>query len=639
MAANAALPSATGALVLVLVAGWIACQAWLLGARWINPDEGAHLMDVRLAMDGLVPFVDYGARQPLYVYAYVPFLKYFGGGYISGRLMPLSATLLTAWLLWAIGQRLAGRAAGISAALWYLFTPTVLINATVAKTEPLAALLVALAIYAIVVHMDRTSWWLMALAGVALGAGYYVRESTLGGLLAAGIMVLARGPEGWGRALRRLGLLAAGYAAVCAAVIAFYSRHLPMGSILASSALSPLSRVLNSVRKIAAWWMPDAESAVGPWSVGSFEVSQSAEAIRRNLHEVLSLNAPLLIGAAIAMLLLAWAGLRRSRRGAGTGERWGLVVPLGWLASMALVYAYHIATRGFYQFYFRELIPPLALLLALALQRCAPERAPGAWLVGVTVAGIAAGLGVCLMQRYWHGSGAMYALGMVGAAGYLAFSPVLSRGLCIRVLGGYLSFVALVVAVRWTPLGGSARHAPAVWVATGGLLVLLALVRAMHRRLPAAAVGRFVGLGALGAALMMSATASARVLSLAYDCVWSPGTVRSVAQLVRAHSAEGETALSGAVIWEFAAGRRPFMNLSHPLAYMYTMPPEMRQRITDTLASKPPRIVVLDGYTERTHLQHLPQLRTLLATGYEAVGEVAGSRYPVRVYALREQAR
>ena len=53
-------------------------RLWLLDKRWINPDEGAHLMDAALALDGMIPKVDFGSRQPLYTYALAGFLKLFG---------------------------------------------------------------------------------------------------------------------------------------------------------------------------------------------------------------------------------------------------------------------------------------------------------------------------------------------------------------------------------------------------------------------------------------------------------------------------------------------------------------------------------------------------------------------------------
>ena len=64
----------TAALLLAVVT----FQARLITAHWIDTDEGAHLMDARLVMEGLTPVADFDSRQPLYVYTYLPALRLFG---------------------------------------------------------------------------------------------------------------------------------------------------------------------------------------------------------------------------------------------------------------------------------------------------------------------------------------------------------------------------------------------------------------------------------------------------------------------------------------------------------------------------------------------------------------------------------
>ena len=98
-----------------------------------------------------------------------------------------------------------------------------------------------------------------------------------------------------------------------------------------------------------------------------------------------------------------------------------------------------------------------------------------------------------------------------------------------------------------------------------------------------------------------------------------------------------EEVLWGAVFGEFEAGRKPFMNITHPLGFLEGMPDETVHRIMQRLAERPPRLIILDGYTERTYLRHVESLKRLVAESYDLVGEVSGSRYPVKVYALREQ--
>ena len=566
---------------------WVAFQVWLLPLRWLNPDEGAHLMDARLAMEGLVPLVDYGARQPLYVYAYVPFLKYFGMDYLSGRLMPMAATLLAAGILYAIGRRVAGWGVGLASALWYLSSPTMLVDAPVVKTEPLAIVVMALGMYALLAHLERGRWLPLALSGAAFGAGYYIRESTLAGALTAALMALAAaGRDGWVRTVKRWVVLTAGYAATCAAVMLWYSRRLPLAEILVNSAFSPFFRVMKSLQRIAGWWpsapaiepsAPSAASAISAVSAWTGETSLPLKSVVRNLQEVLLLNAPLVFGLIAGIVLLVWLSRKHPGRKDSAGERTGLLLAILWVVSLAVLYTYHALTKSFYQFYFREFIPPLALALALVLRRLAPEAHRDAALVGMTVCGIAAGLGVFVLQRLWPNHGAWHAAALVGAAGWASFR--------------------------------STRPRPQ-------------------------AVVRFLGLGSIGAALVAAMTLGARALKPAYDCVWSPEALQRVTEMVRQHSAESDEVISGAVIWEFEAGRRPFMNISHPLAYLYEMDRGTIEGILQRLAANPPKLVVMDGYTERTYLRHLPQLQTLVDTRYTLVGEATDSKRPVRVYVL-----
>ena len=360
--------------VWALVAVWIACQAWLLQARWVNPDEGAHLMDARLAMEGLVPGVDYGARQPLYVYTYVPFLKVLGGGYVGGRVMPLLATLLGGWVIYLIGRRLWGQQVGAVAGLGYLFAPTIFINAAVVKTEPLTILLTALGVYGMVVHLQTGRWRPLALAGAAFGLGYYVRESALGGLLAAIVVVLCQAREGWGRLLRRLIVLSGGFWLVCALVVGAYATRLPLTTIVSNDGLFPLYKVAKALQGMTA--LPGimdrggdhAASFVAADAPAVYPTSQPWAARVGNLTDALRLNLPFVVGAAVAACLwIAWSLRRRDPRPSRAGTHLGLCVAFSWLGSLVLSYGYYIVQRGFFQFYFREILPPLILLSAFSL--------------------------------------------------------------------------------------------------------------------------------------------------------------------------------------------------------------------------------------------------------------------------------
>lgn len=62
--------------------------------RWIDVDEGAHLADAKLLLQGHLPYVDYLSRQPFYVMQLGLFVRLLGMHYSSGRNDPELITSL-----------------------------------------------------------------------------------------------------------------------------------------------------------------------------------------------------------------------------------------------------------------------------------------------------------------------------------------------------------------------------------------------------------------------------------------------------------------------------------------------------------------------------------------------------------------
>ena len=108
-----------------------------------------------------------------------------------------------------------------------------------------------------------------------------------------------------------------------------------------------------------------------------------------------------------------------------------------------------------------------------------------------------------------------------------------------------------------------------------------------------------------------------------------------VAREVRAATGPGDEVLSGGMIWAFQADRHPFLNITHPIGFLSGMMVEDRRLINGALAKRPPRVIVLDGYTEQTLLPDAAARARLLESRYRSVGEVLGGRFPVRLFVLR----
>jgi hypothetical protein len=222
-----------------------------------------------------------------------------------------------------------------------------------------------------------------------------------------------------------------------------------------------------------------------------------------------------------------------------------------------------------------------------------------------------------------------------------------------------LCLFALIAAVRSAPTPGRrARHA-AMFAALAGFIVVsrleslaawlsgsvvsLATIVGIYGLAWWSARGRtdwrlsaFVPQSLAFATVVVGVTASAALLDRTYDSVWSPASVEQAASYLRDHTQRGDEVVSGAVIWELEADRRPFLRISHPLGYRGGFPTYQKRKFLEALQSHPPRTIILDGYTEKIYLEHLPELAELLASDYDLEFRAGPARYPIEIYLRRE---
>lgn len=625
-----------GAILVIL-----AFHAWLVGTRWINPDEGAHLMDARLALEGLVPNVDFNARQPLYVYSYVPSFLLFGPSLVSGRLVPLLATWLTAFVIFLIGRRLWDRTHGGIAALLFLVAPTVLINAPVTKMEPLAMAVTAVGMYFVSGYMKSGRSSSLWQAGAAFGGAYYVRESTVAGALAAIVLLLAMSGESRVRA-RRVAAMGGGMAIVCLGMLLWYSAYLPWPELLRDEGLFPPCRVWTTLeeiggsgRTIAGDVPPGAVDAAPDMLKGLRKSPQSLSATVAAVIATAKMNAPLLLGAIMACIWLMYGTYVSGWRRPFSVDRnaLGVVFVVMWLAGFAALYGYYALKRGFFQFYFRELIPPMALLTSWVISGALKELGH----IGRHVTWVAGILWVFLLgflvQTCAGPNGIALAVTVAGGLGLLLIWPKFATG-----WGRMRYGTGIVVAVGVSLWMRSAWDLGSMeemleWTILGFAVGWLAWFT--RYVVGSASVREWMAFGALaflcGTAAGTCAYATGRV-GRSFDCVWSPEVLTEVVSLIKGNSAPEDTILSGAVIWEFESGRRPFAMLTHPLALRDSLRDAVPEKVYHALAADPPRLIVVDGYTEQTYFRRLPLIETMLPRDYVLLAEIKGPGRPVQVY-------
>lgn len=631
-------------ILFALVSAALIVRVVFLNGRWIVPDEGAHLMDGRLVLDGFVPVVDFQSRQVFYTYMLAFLLRIVGVSYEAARVYPILATVGIGALVYLIAARLLDRRVGLLAAAIYLFLPLTITYGTVVKTEPLTILLSCLGLYALLVALDRNrSLVLFVLAGLCFGLAYYVRQSSLALLLASVVILVVVFRRPW-PALRASVAVFGGFVAICVGVLVLYSTMLPISQTLTEQSLNPAAFVLKTVQP--AWQMlagagpaVEATAQTGSPEAGESVLgrlrrdSQTVSTTIRNIREVTYSYSFMIVALFLSPLFLLRRRSAPEQRPQEEDLRAASVL-YAWVGAVALAYALYALVRGFFPAYFGELLPPLAILTAVvaldALRRFRAARAPTRR--DLTVLAV---LVLAVVTQHvalpWGFNRPLY---------YLAVPPIFA----LIYLGGS------VQRRHWAAFGVLAAAAAAV-------LLLDGVVRGMVPSLLYLAVLFFLVFGALFAAwrvdprkqpglavafVSYSLLVSTALVSLGpprtridrAQGTWSPETVAEVVTYLEQHTEPADEVISGAAIWEFQANRRPFMLISHPLAYSARMPPDVRSAIEERLRERPPAVVILDGYTERTYVQRVPLLSEVLSTRYRLDRVVEDARYPVQIYRL-----
>ena len=617
-------------------------RVWLAQNQWIDPDEGAHLMDARLALDGLVPAVDFGGRQPLYVYATALFATLLGASVFHVRLFPVFASLMTGALVFLIARRLLDRRAAMIAAALFLLLPFSVVHSTQTKTGPLTMCLSAGAVYCFVLSSGRPRpAALLALAGALSALAFYVRQSTLAIPVALGLALLLQYRTAPIRALRTGTSLALGFTAVCLVVAGLYLAVLSPGGIWRSAELNPLGFVVGKLTGSPSPAEPPPHEAAdpqvrpeGPGSPPEERSDQPWTETRRMLSLTASLNASLV---AIALLSLVALPLVPPL---GTHGRQGILVLYLWVLLLAAAYGFWTITRGFFPAYFSELVPPLAILagyfVSASIHELDDDRG-GQTLLVIGMLGAAVFAAHSLFPLPSLPKPAYFVIPTTG----LALAYVLRRATRARaaLAVSALAVASVVVMQAGAKLTALPKYALYLALVPTAYVVIFTAggwtsLTARRRRLG------FMGLSLAVSALAWSLAQDGGIIDTRFAGLWSPGTVGKAAAHLRSNGRPTDEVMSGAVIWEFEAGMHTFMNYSHPLALQSGIPQPLKTEMEMRLRESPPAFIVLDGYTQRTYLRHLPMVAELLATRYSRTLVLElDSPFPVEVFQRSDLAR
>jgi 4-amino-4-deoxy-L-arabinose transferase-like glycosyltransferase len=565
----------------------LAVRIWLLDKRWINPDEGAHLMDAVLVLDGKIPKIDFSSRQPLYTYANAAVFKLFGISYISGRLLPMTCSVLIGILVFFMALMLFDKRVAILSAAIYWMLPLELINSVIVKTEPMVTLLTCLSLCSVILYAksNRRAW--LIFAGLFAAMGFYVRESALIIPLTVVGFLLIHHRGRYRDTPLCFGFFLIGYMGVFFLVMMYYTRFMRVEEFLMSG-LSPFGFLASAGKKLfyIIGMSPDSANNLG--SNTPDVLYKKYNLYYKYVRDALKLHSFLIIGLGFSIITLC----RQVLSGNKQRIKEHLIsysLPYLWVFSLFIAYTYYYFNRGFYIDYFREFLPPLVIVFS-------------AWI------------------RY-HVDG-------LERDGYIERFVFVGFALC-----GIVFAIFSVINMSYRT----------ILLATGGIAIATFFIFSLKRttserfRLPnlinIAATSSIIG------SLFLGFAYSGKTSGLSSHCVWSPESLAKTASYLKKHTHKEDRIMSGGVIWELQSQRKPFLNFSHPLGFEFKMALQQKENIEKALDSHPPEIIILDGYTERTYLRHIPSLDDFIASHYKLALTAGPARYKVRTYRLERSVK
>jgi len=601
-------------------------RLWMLDKRWINPDEGAHLMDALLTLQGFIPQIDFGARQTFYVLANAVWLKLWGASYLYGRLFPMTCSLLTGIMVFLIARKLFNQTVALIAAVLYLMLPLEILNSVVVKTEPLANLLACSSFYLLLLYSGGRNRAFLLLAGLLAALGYYVRESLLVLAVLGLIFIATERDRSISETARSIGWFILGYGLVVLTYLAFYVQFTGADDLLYGSS-NPVGFVLRAVEKFGRLLLVKFGLDAGGAGEASKNLGTKTIYSFHYLRWTVFLHPFLFVG-------IVWAAFRVVFRG---GERSHLnpqfrrsyFLALSWVVLLGAAYIYHYKTFGYYIDYFREFLPILVIIFAAYVWETIFQESQRKTILYSLIIGVAGLAAVFLVEKFVIDiSKGIQVVAVIGA---VALVMVNREKLGRRKRNTALLCVVALVSFYFLCRAIEIPHRNIALVFTVGGIIGITVFSVSNRL-------RFINVSLILSFFFLSTTFAATIMGMRYDSVWSNEAVEEIASSIKENSDLDDEVMSGAVIWEFESHRRPFAMISHPLTYSYKMSAAVTSKIEQEMRKNPPQIIVLDGYTEKIYLKHLNWLQEVLDNRYELILKSDEAKYTVQVYRLSKGA-
>lgn len=159
----------------IVFAAAIFVRAVLFKYAGIWGDWGFYVYNAELMHEGQTPFVDFIARSPLFMNLYAFVAQYGNQAYVF-RLFVLLWWMLTALPVYGIAKSIRGHKAGVATLIVYLLAPFAITYGFWGNTQSLAAFLVAVALYVLVMRQSTPRY---AVFGFLIAMAFLSRRSAV----------------------------------------------------------------------------------------------------------------------------------------------------------------------------------------------------------------------------------------------------------------------------------------------------------------------------------------------------------------------------------------------------------------------------------------------------------------------------
>ena len=313
------------------------------------------------------------------------------------------------------------------------------------------------------------------------------------------------------------------------------------------------------------------------------------------------------------------------------------ILPL-WFFMTLLIYGYYFYARGFFSQYATELYPPLILCLGYIFSDKILQNSRNKFkLLFIIIVLSYAVFGVYSWISHQPDVSLYLILGVYVVILSFCFRELVYKQYKVRFIFLALLFL-MIIAVSHTQYITNFIEGRVITI-TILTIVYLSLSVLMKKGLirNQNCFTKYVTVPILISTLIISFGIAGKFLDLKYDSCWTPATVKAVEKHYLEKGASNATVLSGAMIWVVNPNVEPYLNITHPLAFMSELDNPYIQKVKDGLKETPSDYIVMDGYTKRAYHFIDKQLEALIRQRYSLVDEIDGSRFTVSLFKLKKR--